>query len=205
MISEEEKYLIVIKGKPQGPYLFSELEKLSITPTTFVRKPGMDDFKQAHDLPELRTLFGFTQIKSRPQYFASFDLRLLASVIDHFAIFIIYCILILLSFLVVEGKEARIAAFVTPLALVFIVKLIYGAIAEAGRSQATLGKKMVSIKVTDLDGSRLSLGKSFLRNFSKIFSFLPLLLGYFYSFLNKKNQCFHDVIGNTLVIKDRLV
>ncbi|RYE37816.1 MAG: RDD family protein, partial [Sphingobacteriales bacterium] len=34
---------------------------------------------------------------------------------------------------------------------------------------------------------------------------IPVFFGYFYSFLNKKNQCWHDISANTLVIKDRLI
>ncbi|MET4081712.1 putative RDD family membrane protein YckC [Pedobacter sp. UYP30] len=205
MNPETDKYLIVIKGKPTGPFLFSQLKDLVINPETFVRKPGMDDFKQAHDFPELRTLFGFVQQKTAPQYYASFDLRLLASVIDHFVIFIFYAVLILISFIFIEGKDQRIMVFTAPLALIFIVKLVYGSFVEAGKTQATLGKRLVGIKVTDLAGTKLFLGNSLLRNFSKIISVLPFMFGYFYSFLNKKNQCFHDLIANTLVVKDRLI
>ncbi len=205
MIEEEVKYLVVIKGKPEGPFPFSELKSLAISPDTFVRTPGMEDFKQAHDLPELRSLFGFSKQSTQPQYYASFDLRLLASVIDHFFIFIIYCLLILFSFIFIEGKDARILAFSVPFALIFVAKLCYGSVAEAGKSQATVGKRLVNIRVTDLNGTKINMAKSLARNFSKIFSFLPFLAGYFYSFLNKKNQCFHDVIAKTLVIKDRLV
>lgn len=205
MNGEEAKYLVVIKGKPEGPYLFSELKGLAIAPDTFVRTHGMDDFKQAHDVPELRNLFGFSKQETKPQYYASFDLRLLASVIDHFLIFIIYCLIVLFSFIFIKEKDERIMAFTLPFALIFIAKLIYGAFAEAGRSQATIGKRMVSIKVCDLGGSKLSISTSMLRNACKILSFAPLLFGYFYSFLNKKNQCFHDVVANALVVKDRLI
>ncbi|MBC7418767.1 MAG: RDD family protein [Pedobacter sp.] len=204
MTGEEVKYLIVIKGKPQA-FWFSELKDLAITPDTFVRKPGMDDFKQAHDFPELRTLFGFAQQKTAPQYYASFDLRLLASVIDHFIIFVFYTVLILISFIFIQGKDQRIMVFVAPIALIFIVKLIYGSFAESGKKQATIGKRLVDIKVTDLAGGKLSLSSSLIRNASKVVSVLPLFFGYFYSFLNKKNQCFHDLIASTLVVKDRLI
>lgn len=204
MTGEEVKYLIVIKGKPQA-FLFSELKDLAITPDTFVRKPGMDDFKQAHDFPELRDLFGFAQQKTAPQYYASFDLRLLASVIDHFIIFVFYAVLILISFIFIQGKDQRIMVFVAPIALIFIVKLIYGSFAESGKRQATIGKRLVGIKVSDLAGDKLSLVSSLIRNASKVISVLPLFFGYFYSFLNKKNQCFHDLIASTLVVKDRLI
>jgi len=199
------EYTVVINGKPQGPYTLAELNDLNIKPNTFIRKPGMDDYKEAHAIPELRELLGFSFQKTAPQYFAAFDLRLLASAIDHFLIFVIYCLLILLSFIFIEGKDQRLMAFLIPLPSIFITKLIYGIFAESSKRQATIGKRLVNIKVTDLEGTRVSFGRSLARNLSKILSVVPAFFGYFYSFLNKKNQCWHDVAADTLVIKDRLI
>lgn len=199
------EYTVVINGKPQGPYSLTELKNLSIKPNTFVRKPGMDDYKEAHAMPELRELLGFTYQKTAPQYFASFDQRLLATAIDHFLIFILYSVIILISFAFIEGKDERIMAFVAPLPAIFIFKLIYGSIVEASAQQATIGKNLLHIKVTDLEGTRVSFGRSLIRNFSKILSLIPAFFGYLYSFLNRKNQCWHDIAANTLVIKDRLI
>ena len=199
------EYTVVINGKPQGPYTLSQLSGLNITPNTFVRKPGMDDYKEAHAIEELRELLGFSHQKTAPQYFAAFDLRLLASVIDHFLIFVIYCLAILISFIFVDGKDQRIMAFLVPLPSIFMIKLIYGSFAEASKRQATIGKRLVNIKVTDLEGTRVSIGRSLIRNLSKILSVIPVFFGYFYSFLNKRNQCWHDVAADTLVIKDRLI
>jgi hypothetical protein len=77
-------YTVVINGKPEGPYEFEQLKTLAIKPGTFIRKPGMDDYKEAHEFEELRELFGFRYQQTAPQYFASFDQRLLASIIDYF-------------------------------------------------------------------------------------------------------------------------
>ncbi|MCZ4242470.1 RDD family protein [Pedobacter punctiformis] len=200
-----EEYIIVVNGKPQGPYTLNELKDLDIKPGTFIRKPGMDDYKEAHAMPELRELLGFSYQKTAPQYFAAFDQRLLASVIDHFLIFILYSLIILTSYIFIEGKDERIMAFVVPLPAVFLFKLIYGSFAEASKKQATIGKSLLSIKVTNMEGSRISTGISFVRNFSKILSVIPVFFGYLYSFLNKKNQCWHDIAANTLVVKDRLI
>lgn len=204
-MNPDQEYVVVVNGKPQGPYSLTELKDLDIKPNTFIRKPGMDDYKEAHAIPELRELLGFSYQRTAPQYFAAFDQRLLASVIDHFIIFGFYTVIILTSYIFIEGKDQRIMAFLVPFPVIFVVKLIYGSIAEATHSQATIGKKLLNIKVTRMDGSRVSFGISLVRNFSKILSVIPVFFGYLYSFLNKKNQCWHDIAANTLVIKDRLI
>jgi uncharacterized RDD family membrane protein YckC len=198
-------YTIVINGKPEGPYQLEQLKTLHIETGTFIRKPGMDDYKEAHEFPELRELLGFTYQQTAPQYFASFDQRLLATVIDHFFIVIAYVLLILLSFIFVEEKTQRIMVAVVGIPLIPIGKLIYGSIAEASYKQAGLGKRLMNIKVTDLKGNRIGLGTSFGRNMAKVFSLAPVFFGYLYIFLNKKQQGFHDVMANTLVVKERLI
>ncbi|HTM98652.1 MAG TPA: RDD family protein [Pedobacter sp.] len=199
------KYTVVINGKPEGPYEFEELKALAIKPGTFMRKPGMDDYKEAHEFEELRELFGFRHQQTAPQYFASFDQRLLASVIDYFFLTMAYVILILLIFIAVEDKAQRILVGVTLLPLIPIAKFFYSSFAEASAKQATIAKRLLDIKVTDMEGSRIGLGVSFGRNLAKALSVFPLFFGYLYSFLNKKQQCWHDIIANTLVVKQRLI
>ncbi len=198
-------YTVVINGKPEGPYALEALKKLDIQPGTFLKKPGMDDYKEAHEFPELREFFGFKYQRTAPQYFASFDQRLLAMSIDYFLISIAYVVLVLLGFIFIEDKAQRIAMAFAGLPLLPIAKFVYGSVTEASVQQASIGKKLLNIKVTDLSGSRISLSNSFGRNLAKIASALPMFLGYLYSFLNKKQQCFHDKMAETLVIKDRLI
>ncbi|MFA4869314.1 MAG: RDD family protein [Pedobacter sp.] len=199
------KYTIVVNGKPEGPYQLEELTRLNIQPGTFIRKPGMDDYKEAHEVPELRELLGFAHQVTAPQYFASFDQRLLASVIDYFLLLCAYVLLALLSFIVIEEKEQRIMLAFSGLPLLPIAKYIYGSFAESSEKQGTIGKILLHIKITDMEGRRITVGKSFGRNTAKIISILPLFIGYLYCFLNKKQQCFHDIIANTLVVKERLI
>lgn len=198
-------YTVVIDGKPAGPYDLSALKTIKIQPGTFVRKPGMGDYKEAHEFPELRTLFGFTYEQTAPQYFASFDQRLLAAVIDYFILTLAYIILLLTAFVFVHSKEEKMALGLTFLPLIPVLKYVYGIFAEASAAQGTIGKRLLNIKVTDLLGNRVTMGTSFFRNTAKIFSVLPLFFGYLYCFLNKKQQCWHDLPANTLVIKDRLI
>ncbi len=198
-------YTVVVNGKPEGPYDLDTLKKMHILPGTFVRKPGMDDYKEAHEFPELRALFGFSYEHTIPQYFASFDQRLLASVIDYFVLLLFYIFMILISFVFIEDKNQRIMTGLMFLPLLPVFKFIYGVFAESSAGQGTIGKRLLNIKVTDMKGRRLSFGVSLIRNIAKILSVIPLFFGYLYSFLNKKQQCWHDIAANTLVIKDRLI
>ncbi len=199
------EYTVVIDGKPKGPYQLEELKSLKIRTGTFIRKPDMDDYKEAHEFPELRELLGFTYQKTAPQYFASFDQRLLASAIDYFFLTIGYLLLVLLVYVFIEEKTQRIIVSLGGIPLIPIAKFIYSSLAEASEKQATWGKSLLNIKVTDMGGNRITLGVALGRNAAKAISTAPFFFGYLYSFLNKKQQCFHDMIANTLVIKDRLI
>src|SRR6476660_7142781 len=88
-----EGYIVVVKGKPEGPYSLEQLKELKIRPGTFVKTEEMDDYKEAHEIPELCELLGIKAQVRKPQYFASLDVRLLAIIIDYFIIFAIYCVL----------------------------------------------------------------------------------------------------------------
>lgn len=199
------EYTVVINGKPEGPYSLEELKNLNIKPGTFIRTPDMDDYKEAHELPELRELLGFRHQQTAPQYFASFDQRLLAAAIDYFFLMIAYVIVVLILFIFIDQKASRITIALVFLVLIPLAKFVYSSFAEASTKQATIGKRLLDIKVTDMLGNRVPLGVSFGRNLAKTISVIPLFLGYLYSFLNKKQQCLHDVIANTLVIKQRLI
>jgi len=165
----------------------------------------MDDYKEAHEFPELRALFGFSYEQTAPQYFASFDQRLLALVIDYFGVLLCYMMILLISFLFIEEKADRISAGLIFLPVIPFIKFIYSAFAEASVKQGTIGKQLLNIKVTNMAGQRISLSAAFGRNAAKVLSMLPLFFGYLYSFLNKKQQSWHDIAANTLVVKERLI
>ena len=89
------------------------------------------------------------------------------------------------------------------LGLIPLTKLIYHIVMECSPKQATYGKQILRIKVCDLYGERVSPGKSIARNLFKLFSLITIV-GYLLSFFNKKQQCLHDMMAETLVMKDRL-
>jgi uncharacterized RDD family membrane protein YckC len=83
------------------------------------------------------------------------------------------------------------------------VSTVYLAGLESAPGQATLGKFVMEIKVTDLEGRRISFARAFGRNIVKIITILfcgPLLLLVMSSFSEKK-QSIHDALAGTLVVK----
>jgi uncharacterized RDD family membrane protein YckC len=109
------------------------------------------------------------------------------------------------SSLFVSGKIALIAITFSLFIVIPIVNFIYHIVMEASAKQGTYGKQLLKIIVCDMQGERLTIAHATGRNFAKIFSVLTLFMGYLYSFFNKQQQCLHDVIAGTLVVKDRLV
>ncbi|WP_411275012.1 RDD family protein, partial [Daejeonella sp.] len=194
-----KQYTVVIKGKPEGPYSFERLKELKIKPGTFVRTEGMDDYKEAHEIPELCELLGITAQIRKPQYFASLDVRLLAIIIDYFLVFAIYCVLATVAVLFISERENKIVVALSGLAVIPLVKMIYSIMAEASARQGTYGKFLMGLKVCDESGSPITPGISIVRNLSKLICVFTLGLGYAYGFFDKRQQGIHDKIAGTLV------
>lgn len=199
------EYFVVINGKPQGPYSLERMKELRIRPGTFVKTEVMDDYKEAHEVDELRELLGISAQVRKPQYFASLDVRLLAIIIDYVLVFAFYCVLAIITVFFIGDKERRIEIAVAGLAIIPVSKMIYSIIMEASSKQGTYGKVLMGIKVSDEAGLPINFSRSVIRNLSKLVCVITLGLGYAYGFFDKRQQCLHDKIAGTVVIKDRLI
>jgi uncharacterized RDD family membrane protein YckC len=62
--------------------------------------------------------------------------------------------------------------------LYLLIRWLYFAIMESSSYQATFGKQLLEIKVTDMDGNRISFWRATLRYFAKILSGMIFYLGY---------------------------
>lgn len=82
-----------------------------------------------------------------------------------------------------------------------VLAWLYFAGQESSAEQATLGKRAVGIRVTDVDGGRISFARATGRYFAKILSILTLLVGYFMAAFTPRKQALHDMIAGTLVVK----
>ncbi|MFM6976811.1 MAG: RDD family protein [Sphingobacteriaceae bacterium] len=200
-----KSYLVVIAGKPEGPFTSEKLQSLDIKPDTFVKTESMADYKEAQEVPELRNLFGFKVETVLPQYFATLDTRLLAIAIDYFLVFGAYCVLALLAMSFVAEQNIKLEIAVAGIIIIPVVRSIYATAMEASARQASLGKQWLGIKVCDEAGNRISFAKSLSRNLFKWISTLTLGIGYLMGFFDKKQQCLHDKMAGTMVVKDRLL
>src|SRR5262249_1194264 len=76
----------------------------------------------------------------------------------------------------------------------------YFTLMESSHWQATLGKRLMGIRVTDMNGARISFGRATGRYFLKSVSSFEFMLGYLVSFSDQR-QSWHDYMAGTLVVR----
>ncbi|MBS0421601.1 MAG: RDD family protein [Proteobacteria bacterium] len=94
------------------------------------------------------------------------------------------------------GPKGGLMALVLP-----VVGCLYYALMESSSLQATLGKKALDLKVTDLNGERIGLGRALGRLFGHILSYLILGIGFAMAVFTERRQTLHDKIAGTLVVR----
>jgi len=100
--------------------------------------------------------------------------------------------------------QLRLVLTFSLLVLIPLVNFIYHVVSECSAKQATYGKQIIKLKVCDLEGRRISPGRSIGRNAAKLFSTATFFVGYLVCFFTKQQQCLHDMMADTLVMKERL-
>ncbi len=78
---------------------------------------------------------------------------------------------------------------------------LYYAILESSAWQGTIGKKVLGLRVTDLNGNPVSFGRATGRFFAKIVSNLTFYIGYIMAGFTEKKQALHDMLAGCLVVK----
>lgn len=82
-----------------------------------------------------------------------------------------------------------------------LIQWLYFTVSESSTWQATIGKKMFGLKVTDMEGNKIGFGKANGRYWSKIISAIILFIGFIMVAFTAKKQGLHDIIAGTLVMK----
>jgi uncharacterized RDD family membrane protein YckC len=135
-----------------------------------------------------------TFVKSEPTNYAGFWIRFGAAFIDGLITTVAG-----FTILFVTGGSFQNQSPIYSL-IDLLIPWIYAAAMESSERQATLGKIAVGIKVTDMNGDRISFGKATGRHFAKFISAIILLIGYIMAAFDAKKQALHDKMAGTLVL-----
>jgi uncharacterized RDD family membrane protein YckC len=135
--------------------------------------------------------------------YAEFMPRLGALILDSIFIALLTIIpglVIVFGCMMVFGQESgpAIGSVISQL-FSFFAQVAYYVVLETSAKQATWGKQIVGIKVTDLNGRRLTVGRSLGRYFAKILSGCTVI-GWFLPLFTEKKQALHDIVAGTLVL-----
>jgi len=146
--------------------------------------------------------------------YAGFWLRFVASIIDGIVIWVINLAIqmvlglfmggLSLTYTLSGGNQfppGAVFAIIGMWGVQIVVAWLYFAMQEASERQATLGKMALGLRVTTLDGRRITFARASGRYFGKMISSLTLLIGYIMAAFTAKKQALHDIMAQTLVVR----
>lgn len=82
-----------------------------------------------------------------------------------------------------------------------LVPWLYWAVMESSPYQATFGKMLLGLKVTDERGRKISFARATIRYWSKMLSALLIMAGFLMIGFTPRKEGLHDIIAGTLVVK----
>ena len=118
---------------------------------------------------------------------------------ERFGAAILDGLILMVPNLILQYMVGRYAAI--PINLV--IGWLYAALQESSPVQATLGKKALGLKVTTLNGDRITFGQATGRHFGKWISAIILFWGYLMMIWDDQKQTLHDKMASTLVVKQQ--
>lgn len=86
-------------------------------------------------------------------------------------------------------------------AVVLALTWLYHALMESSEWQATVGKKILDLVVTDMAGSRVSFWRATGRHFAKIVSMMIYPFGHIMAGFTQQKQALHDMIAGCLILR----
>jgi uncharacterized RDD family membrane protein YckC len=86
--------------------------------------------------------------------------------------------------------------------LKLVLGWLYSGLFESSARQGTLGQQLLDIRVTDLQGRRISFARATGRHFGQIVSVLTLCFGYLMIAFTEKKQALHDIMAGCLLVRE---
>jgi len=140
--------------------------------------------------------------------------RAVALIIDLVILFILGFIAgLIFGPMYLSGRYATYAEYVARLNSWQNVSLVLGIIINSiyyvgfmSRNGQTPGKAIMKIRVVKVNGNKLSIGDILLRQVLGYFiSALVILIGFFWAFIDKDRQAWHDKLAGTIVVRDNAI
>lgn len=134
---------------------------------------------------------------------AGFGIRLLAMIVDVFVGALLgWAVFLLLVFMLsYGGKTPPSFLFSFYYVFGFFFGWLYHALFESSSMQATLGKRLCELVVTNEQGQRIGFGRATGRYFGKYLSSFILCIGYLMCLWTEKRQCLHDMMASCLILQ----
>lgn len=149
---------------------------------------------QAQDATKSKTA------KTQSTVYSGFWWRLATFLVDFPIIFVGSSLLAYVMTKVAHGVGGTVPRWVAMFILVVFAWLYYGLL-ESSSWRATFGKRLFGMRVTDLQGKRISFGRASTRTAGRILSWALCLSGYLMMIPNKKKQTLHDRLTKTVVLR----
>lgn len=212
-------------GEQQGPVEFAELRQMAaagaLGADDLVWNEGMPQWVAASSEPSLvgpagapipvasaapLGYYSYTAPGAQQFIYAGFWLRFLAYLVDYVLMYLAslaigFAIGFGIAATMGQSKSAGDIAGTSAGLISIVIFWLYWALQESSAAQATLGKRMLGLKVTNLAGERISFARATGRYFGKILSGLILAIGFIMASFTERKQALHDIIAGTLVIK----
>ncbi len=216
-MSDPQWFYSDVAGAQHGPvaasFLRAALAQGQLRPDGMVWRDGMANWERHADVaeltggtpspPPLMRAPAFPAADARADIaYAGFWRRYLALMLDGI---ILGLPLMLLFWLALVSAAQLSSDDTSPLMGLFylaywVAAPLYYALQESSAAQATLGKRALGIKVTDLEGRRLTFGNALGRWFAALLSYVTLYVGFLMAAFTTRRQALHDMVAGTLVV-----
>lgn len=183
-----------LRGKP-----FAEIAKIvseEVNSEEAAEETGQGEPLQDGPFSETaRTVSQGAQSRELDVTYASLGMRIAAYLIDVVILLVPTAALIGFIRYVHPEERDKLNLFLS------IIDILYFSVSECSPAQATIGKRIMNLKVVGKSGNRLSFLRALARYLAKIISVLPLFAGILAIRTDDKHQGWHDLLCSTYVIE----
>jgi uncharacterized RDD family membrane protein YckC len=100
-----------------------------------------------------------------------------------------------------EALAGLMGGILTLAILALLASWLYFALMQSSSRQATLGQLALGLRVTDLEGRRVSFARAAGRQFATLLTGLTFGIGYLTVLFKTRKQTLHDLVAGTLVVR----